>query len=226
MRRVVWVTSLLCWWATSSVVLAQSVPASSEAANDNVARGLFQAGTSAYEAGNYKDALQFYEQAYERSPRPQLLYNIGQAADRLREDNKALWAFRAYLANAPNAENRAAVQQRVDALEGAREARGSKPVESAPAPIVPQPAPVPTPAQTAAQSETARPAPTQLTTEPSSAANAVEPAQPVTKRWWFWTGIGAVVGGGAVAAVALSHGGGSAGQTPLYEGNADSLRGP
>jgi hypothetical protein len=34
------------------------------------------------------------------------------------------------------------------------------------------------------------------------------PNEPVTKRWWFWTGAGAVVAAGVLTAVLLSSGGG------------------
>jgi hypothetical protein len=40
----------------------------------------------------------------------------------------------------------------------------------------------------------------------SPAPHADEDATPITKRWWFWTGIGAVVAAGVVTAIVLSSG--------------------
>lgn len=89
----------------SSPAAAQSKGGSRKAtsADDEVARGLFQAGKAAYQGGKYEDALSFLEQAHARSGRPELLFNIGQAADRLRQDEKALEVFRAYLTQVPSA---------------------------------------------------------------------------------------------------------------------------
>jgi hypothetical protein len=52
------------------------------------------------------------------------------------------------------------------------------------------------------------------------------PNEPVTKRWWFWTGIGAVVLGGTAVALGVALGGDDGGRAPYYEGNGGSLQGP
>jgi tetratricopeptide (TPR) repeat protein len=201
----------------SAGVLAQQKRADAAAApssEDEVARGLFQAGKAAYEASNYTDALNFFEQAYARSGRPQLLYNVGQSADRLRQDQKALDAFKKYLELVPDASNRVEVETRIGVLERTiAERNHSAPVAA-----------VPTPSETAAQ---AQPAPHEAPTsdvafdEPDEAGG-----EPVTKKGWFWTGVGAVVLGGTAVALAVALGGEEAGQEPLYEGNGGSLRGP
>jgi tetratricopeptide (TPR) repeat protein len=95
------------------------------------------------------------------------------------------------------------------------EASGTVPALAAPAPAT---AALPTPEQTAQQ------APAATSGEGATAAN--EPSKPVTKRWWFWTGIGAVVVGGTAVALAVALGGDSAGRAPYYEGNGGSLQGP
>jgi hypothetical protein len=84
---------------------------------DRKARSLFQQGKQAYEDGNYRDAWDYFRQAYLLSKRPELLYNVGQSADRLRMDREALAAFRLYLKKLPNADNRREVENRVRALE-------------------------------------------------------------------------------------------------------------
>jgi len=78
----------------------------SRAASDVAAREQFEAGRIAYEGGDYEAALGHFEAAYKRSGRPRLLYNIGLAADRVRENERALEAFRAYLAALPDADKR------------------------------------------------------------------------------------------------------------------------
>jgi hypothetical protein len=85
--------------------------------DDEKARELFLQGRSAYDRGEYRDAWDHFHQAYMLSKRPQLLYNVGQAADRLRQDREAVSAFRLYLKKLPNAENRVEVENRLRALE-------------------------------------------------------------------------------------------------------------
>lgn len=109
---------------------------------DEMAKGLFQAGRAAYNAGKYEEALGYFQQAYDRSPRPELLFNIGQSADRLRMDDLALDSFRRYLAELPQADNREQVENRVRALErvvAEREAREAEQPAPEPEPIFPEP---------------------------------------------------------------------------------------
>jgi tetratricopeptide (TPR) repeat protein len=84
---------------------------------DRKARALFQDGKQAFENGQYRDAWDYFRKAYLLSKRPELLYNVGQSADRLRMDREALDAFRLYLEKLPNAANRREVENRVRALE-------------------------------------------------------------------------------------------------------------
>jgi tetratricopeptide (TPR) repeat protein len=184
--------------------------------DDEVARGLFQAGRAAYAAGRFDEALGFFEQAYARSERPELLFNIGQAADRLRLDAKALRAFEAFLEERPDAPNRAEVEARIVALrhaEGARRGATGEDPDYAPAQTF-----APSPEQTATQAEGARPYDDAHTRSDDDTA--------VTERWWFWTGLGAVVIGGTALALALALGGDGAADEAPYEGNGGSLRGP
>lgn len=182
-------------------------------ADDEVARGLFQAGKAAYQARKYADALGFFQQAHERSHRPELLFNIGQAAERLRQDEKALEAFRAYLTQVPGAPNRVDVEARIRQLEQWIAERNE-----ATAPVAPI-AVAPTPAETAKRAHASKDDPAY--TEGDDAAGA-----PVTTQWWFWTGIGAVVLGSTAAGLAIALGGDETEHEPSYEGNGGSLQGP
>lgn len=192
-RFAQWVLLVFCFAfaPTSGRVHAQ-------ASSDEVARNLFHAGKAAYDEGNYQDALQFFEQAYARSQRSALLYNIGQAADRLRLDDKAIESFRAYLAATPDAPNRVEVENRIRALEHSRAASASAAAAVAP-----------TPEQTARAAEPPAPVASAPLTD-----NADAEGGGVTSKWWFWTAIGAVVVGGVVTAVALSAGGDDA--NPMF----------
>jgi tetratricopeptide (TPR) repeat protein len=93
-------------------------PAASTNSRDNEARMLFEAGRVAYSAGRFDDALGYFRRAHEISGRAMLLYNVGSAADKLRQDVIALDAFRRYLEAVPDAENREEVEARVRVLEG------------------------------------------------------------------------------------------------------------
>lgn len=88
--------------------------------DDDEAHSLYDAGRRAFEAGRYDRALEDFQHAYALSPRAELLYNIGQAADRLRHDAEALDAFEQYLAS-PQADEslRAQIQGRIDVLRAA-----------------------------------------------------------------------------------------------------------
>jgi hypothetical protein len=78
---------------------------------------MFEQGRQAYGDGRYRDAWANFHDAYQLSGRPELLYNIGQTADRLGQDSDALKAFRMYIERLPNAANRHDVENRIHALE-------------------------------------------------------------------------------------------------------------
>lgn len=107
--------------------LALPAPGSSQstaAARDAQALQLYQAGETAFAAGEYDSALQLFESAYELSHRPGLLYNMGHCADRLRRDEDAIRWFAAYLQAAPaDATNREEAERRLRALREAEAAR-------------------------------------------------------------------------------------------------------
>jgi hypothetical protein len=84
---------------------------------DRRARELFEQGRAAFSEGQYRDAWENFREAYILSKRPELLYNVGQSADRMRMDRDALAAFKLYLEKLPNAANRREVESRVAYLE-------------------------------------------------------------------------------------------------------------
>lgn len=87
------------------------------AKTDKKARELFEKGRTAWDEGRFREAWEYWHHSYRLSRKPELLYNVGQAADRLRMDREALEAFRLYLEKNPNAPNRKEVENRIQILE-------------------------------------------------------------------------------------------------------------
>lgn len=85
---------------------------------DEAARITFQRARTAFDAGDYETALSRFRQAYELSPRPQLLYNIAATLDRLRRDVEAVAALRAFLAASPTTPDRVEIEARIRVLDG------------------------------------------------------------------------------------------------------------
>jgi len=177
-------------------MVASSVHA--DGTRDAEAKALFQAGREAFDGGRYDAALSRWQEAYDLSGRPTLFYNLGLAHDRLRHDDKALWAFRAYLSQVPESDNRMEVEGRIHALEAAKSERESSVVTQQP--VLASTPVVPTPEETARKTQS-------HVTEPITEPINFKDGKPITSRWWFWTGIGAVVVTGVVVAIAASSGG-------------------
>lgn len=106
--------------AAAPEAAAQEAPAQdaphAPSPEDARARGLFEQGAAAYEAGHYEAALGFFEESYALSGRATLLFNIGTSADRLRLNEKALENYEAYLAAVPRAANGPELTTRIRVL--------------------------------------------------------------------------------------------------------------
>lgn len=101
------VHALLC-----AAALALAAPARADATDD--ARVLFDAGARAYKAGDFRAAIQAFEQAYKIDARPNLLFSIAQAHRRQYVLDKraghvavSVKYFRDYLARVPQGGRRA-----------------------------------------------------------------------------------------------------------------------
>jgi len=88
---------------------------------DTRARGLFLAGEAAFNRAQFEEALGYFEGAFRLSERPQLLFNIGLAAQRAGRRDRAIEAFRQYLESIPDAANRPDVEARIASLEATAE---------------------------------------------------------------------------------------------------------
>jgi len=139
-------------------------PSPEKAAADVRARELFQKGDVAYSEGRYEEAHSAFQEAYELSGRPQLLFNVSNALERLGRYPEAVDALEKYLASG-KAKDRDVIQKRLANLrkrvdeqkkadERAREEeekkraaesaeQASRPSETEPAPATSAPAPPP-----------------------------------------------------------------------------------
>lgn len=110
---------------------------------DAEARALFAAGKSAFEDGRYDDALLEFKRAYERSGRPELLYNVGLAAMELKRDEEALVALQSFVAAVPEAKTLEYARLRIELLQAriaqrnASAAPSSETSINAPKPAIP-----------------------------------------------------------------------------------------
>jgi tetratricopeptide (TPR) repeat protein len=85
---------------------------------DERARELFLEGEAHYAAGRYEEAAERYLQAYELSQRPELLFNLGNAYERLGDYAKAAQYLSQYVAS-PRARDVVSVRERIRRLEAA-----------------------------------------------------------------------------------------------------------
>ncbi len=169
---------------------AQSPVRETTARNAQEARRLYQSGERAFQENRFEAALRYFEQAYQIAPRPELLYNIGRAAENAQNNERAIEAYGRYLA-----ETEAAHDGSADTRHA--EVAGRLAVLQAP------PAVATTPTATAA-----------ATPENERVLVATAPAasdsHSVTDEGWFWPvvlGGAALVAGGVVLAVVLSSSG-------------------
>jgi tetratricopeptide (TPR) repeat protein len=200
--------------------LAQQAAAG--ATDDKEARELFQLGKQAFEEMRYERALKYFKDAYDLSHRPALLSNIGATLDRLRRDREALDAYRAYLAQVPDAFNRGQIEERIQLIEASMQPAptpamsASGAAQPATTPVAPSPTEV-AQAQTARDAESDRAA-SAATTDSSSAT------KPVYKQWWFWTGIGTVAATAIIISVVAASGGGTVSDPPAVLGSGTRVR--
>jgi tetratricopeptide (TPR) repeat protein len=89
---------------------------SPEPSRDEYARELYLRAESAYQEGNYNQAISALTRAYELSPRPALLYNLANAFERLGRYEEAASKLERYAAEAPE-QQRETVRKRIASLE-------------------------------------------------------------------------------------------------------------
>ena len=81
------------------------------------ARQHFKKGRELYDGGDYRGAIAEFAAADKIAPSPLLEYNIALCHERLGEKAEAARRYRAYLDRTPDAQNRAAVEEKIRKLE-------------------------------------------------------------------------------------------------------------
>jgi hypothetical protein len=208
-------------------------PSSQSLDDEKQARGLYERAEKSFDLGKFAEALGEYQSAYEAKPLPGFLFNIAQCYRNMGNFERARFFFRRYLALDPHASNRRRVDELIAEMTKQLDAQGAEAPTAPPAvapPTVPGTTPPAVPGATPIAGEPrpvealasgAPPAsssaeilpPTSAASAPSASVSVVartapsvaEARRPVWKRWWFWTGVGAVVAGGVVAAFFLTR---------------------
>jgi tetratricopeptide (TPR) repeat protein len=208
--------ALLLGLLSMTPVIAPRVQAADGASeSDSAARELFRKAEISFNLGKFPEALRDYQAAYEAKPLPGFLFNIAQCYRHMGNYERARFFYRRYLALDPKTPNRRLV---TDLITEVTQKMDSPPTPGAaaaaseattPAPGVPTTAAEPaalalTP--TVPGSAMATAIPPSLMADPNMVTTTPGPtSRPVYKRWWFWTGIAAVVAGGVVATVLLTR---------------------
>jgi tetratricopeptide (TPR) repeat protein len=180
---------LVPWLALATATTATSAVAADPALEE--AKTLTGKATIEYDVGHFDQALELYTRAYERYPKPALLFDIGQCHRLLGHYERAVFFFQGYLRGLPDATNRPLVEQLMaDSHQklDAQRAAAARPDATAPGPATPATGDV---------------APTQIPTTPASSSPG-EPTQrpfPVLFVAGLATaGVGAVLMGAGVYA--------------------------
>ena len=135
-------------------------------------------GRKLFVRGEYEKALDIYAELFAEKADPIYLRNIGRCNQKLKRPDKAIDAFREYLRRAHvKPAEREEIEGFIHEMEQLQAEQAA--TTTAPGAV--------------------------LTSTPAEPAADQEPS--LAHRWWFWTGVGAVVAGGVVAAVLLTRGG-------------------
>ncbi len=113
-QRIVFVILIAAFAATQSFDLGI---ARAQDASLNKAREHFDKAQALYGSKKYKEAAKEFQLAYDSRPFAQFLFNIGACHEKLGKYAKAVDFYKRYLKDAPNAQDRPAVQKRIKVLE-------------------------------------------------------------------------------------------------------------
>jgi tetratricopeptide (TPR) repeat protein len=114
-------------------------PAHAEDPAMRAAKRHFERGEKLFALGKFDEALDEYQKAYDAKPIPDFLFNIGQCYRNLDDYDKAIFSFKKFIKEEPDAPNREAVQKLIDDLEDKKEHDGGrKIIDNNPPPIRPK----------------------------------------------------------------------------------------
>jgi tetratricopeptide (TPR) repeat protein len=202
-----------------ALLLMTGQPSHAADARLDSARAHSQEGDAYYKLEKYANAITEYEQAYLAKPDPSFLYNIAQCHRLMGQGPEAIKFYRRFLKDAPTAPNRAVAEKHIrdleDASSGTQPSPGTSPAgtSSRPVPVAPAPVSVIPPTEPPpASSPSPGVNPLALTSAQVSTTPAVEngtpstppDSHPIYSKWWFWTGVGAVLVGGIVLIAATA----------------------
>jgi Tfp pilus assembly protein PilF len=179
---------------------ARAEPAKSEASAKRAAQIHLDRGNQLFTREAYADALAEFEAAYANFPSPKLHLNLGQCERALGHDAAAAEHFQRFLDEARDVSPalRAEAERHLAEARAAVATAQPKPVDAPP----PEPPPAPPPPvlqRLAPPPASPATAPTKLVEIPAS------PSRPLTRRWWFWTGLGAVAAGAGLSVFLLTR---------------------
>jgi hypothetical protein len=192
--RLRWTLAAAAAAVAISAITALPATAASGAASGPVAmpdRPDLQAA-NLFQSGKYVDALAIYQRLYAETHHPTYLRNVGRCHQMLRQPQPAIESFRAYLRDARNLEpaEHAEIEGYIAQMQQLEV--GAAPATSATAPGAPGWSP-------------ASSGPTATVSSPSG-SEAGSGSGGITRKWWFWTGLGVLVAAGVITAVAASGG--------------------
>jgi tetratricopeptide (TPR) repeat protein len=177
---------------------AHAEPTPSPAAEAE-AKQLYDQGQALYKLGDWPQAIAKFKAAYVVVHKPFFLFNIAQAYRLSGDFKQALFFYKQFQDEAPDAFNKDEVANQIRALEETLD-KQAKTATSPPKGTVPPDSPPH--AKIPAPSTVSAPAPARELPEPSS-----DRPRPIYKKWWFWTGIGVAVAGAAAVVLTTSSGG-------------------
>lgn len=109
-------TSSLARALAAILLFSMVIAGSSRALAGGEGKAYFESGVRHYNLGHFQEAITDFEKAYNQDPAPILLFNIAQSHRQLGDKERALFFYRRYLEQAPNAGNKAEVEQRMKDL--------------------------------------------------------------------------------------------------------------
>lgn len=118
MRRVFhsWAVACLCIAIAFAPMSVFAQSELSEAQQKQLLQYVDQ-GRAAYDNGEFQKSLELFRKAYDIYQYPDIIYRIALCHERLGEDQEAVKHYRLFLAEAPNAPERARVEKTIEVIE-------------------------------------------------------------------------------------------------------------
>jgi hypothetical protein len=142
--------------------------------------------------GDSKTGTEILADLYISTGDPNYIWNQARCFEQNGENEKAILRFQEFLRKDKtlSATDADETRKKIDTLQAAVDRRAKA--------LQPEPAPVPAPAKPLVIPASAARAPEPVGLTQPAPTPAPPETPPVYRRWWFWTGIGAVLAAGAV----------------------------